>query len=92
MVEDDSALVGGDEERVVDMEFEVVLAGETLCVGEGHSGEVGDGAPCAVAGSDLHEQVCGDGHHEDDRGDEEDVPEEPVLADPGDEAGLFLHG
>ena len=29
-----------------------------------------------MARADLHEQVCGDGHHEDDRCNDEKVPEE----------------
>ncbi len=91
LVEDDAAFIGGDEQRVVDMQVQVVLAGDALGFVERHAREVGHGAPCAVARTQLHEDMRGNGHHKDDRSDQYEVPQQRALPEPGQEIFGFLH-
>ena len=73
LVEDDAPFVSRHEQRVVDVQLEVVLAGHALCLVELHARKVGHRAPCAVARADLHDDVGRDGHRQDDRPDQYEV-------------------
>ena len=91
LVEDDAPFVGGDEQRVVDVQLQVVLAGDALSLVELNAREVGHGAPRAVACAQLHEDVRGDGHREDDRRDQREVPQQRMPPEPGQVILGFLH-
>ena len=80
LVEDDAALVGRHEERVVDVDLQVAFLRLGKGRLEGHAGKVGHGAAGAVARADLHDEVCRDGQYEDDRRDHRQVEEQrPAL-------------
>ena len=80
LVEDDAAVVGRHEQRVVDVQLERALARDALRVVEADAREVGHGAPCAVARGHLHGQVRREGQPHEDRGDQREVPGQPVAA------------
>ena len=91
LVEDDAPGVGRDEKRVVHMQLEVVRPGDAAGFVERRAREVGHDAACSVARAGLHDEVRGDGHREDDRGDERKVPEQAVPPEPGEEILRFFH-
>ena len=91
LLEDDAALVGRNEQRIVDLQLEVVLAGQPLCVAQSDTREIGHRAPCVVARADLHDDVSDDGQADDDGRDEQKVVDQGITAKPVEPGTLFLH-
>ena len=78
LVEHRASFVCRHEERVVDVQPQVVGAGDALRLAECDAREVGHGAPGAVTRPGLHDEMCDDGHREDDQNDQQQVPHQLV--------------
>ena len=78
--EDDAALVGRHEQRVVDVQFEVVLCGQLFGFREEDTRKIGYRASCAVARGYLHHKVSHEGQGQHNGDDEKEVPGKTIRA------------
>lgn len=93
LVEDDAPLVGGHEQRIVDLQLEVVAAGQALRFEQLDAREIGHRAARTVARADLHDDMGDDGHGEDDGRDEQQiVGQRKVALETAAERSGILHG